>query len=77
MKEEIECLGDKGYQGIKKIDENSKTPIKKTKKKKLSKEEKIFNRKLAFIKNNNWTYSQKFKYMHEYYHQDIVIEENV
>jgi hypothetical protein len=47
MKKDIKCLGDKGYQGIKKIHDNSKTPLKKSKKKKLSKEERKWNRQLA------------------------------
>jgi transposase len=47
LKEKIELLADKGYQGIKKIHANSRTPIKKSKKKLLSKEEKRFNRELA------------------------------
>lgn len=47
MNEELELLGDKGYQGIKKIHNNSRTPIKKTKNKELSKAEKFLNRQLA------------------------------
>lgn len=47
MNEKIELLGDKGYQGIKKIHTNSRTPIKKNKNKNLSQAEKIFNRQLA------------------------------
>lgn len=43
----IELLGDKGYQGIKKIHANSRTPIKKIRNKSLSKEQKEFNRQLA------------------------------
>lgn len=42
-----EILADKGYQGIKKIHENSRTPIKKIGKKPLSKEQKRFNKQLA------------------------------
>jgi IS5 family transposase len=45
--EKTELLADKGYQGIKKIHEHSRTPIKKTKKKSLSKEQKKFNSQLA------------------------------
>jgi IS5 family transposase len=45
--EKTEILADKGYQGIKKIHENSRTPIKKTRKKPLSKEQKKFNKQLA------------------------------
>lgn len=47
MNEELELLGDKGYQGIKKIHKNSRIPIKKTKNKELSQAEKILNRQLA------------------------------
>jgi hypothetical protein len=47
MNKELELLGDKGYQGIKKIHSNSRTPLKKTKNKKLSQAEKLFNRQLA------------------------------
>jgi DDE superfamily endonuclease len=47
LKEKIELLADKGYQGIKKIHENSKTPIKKSRKRLLSREEKKFNKELA------------------------------
>ena len=47
MNEELELLGDKGYQGIKKIHNNSKTLIKKTKNKELSQAEKVLNRPLA------------------------------
>jgi hypothetical protein len=31
MNEELKLLGDKGYQGIKKIHTNSRTPLKKIK----------------------------------------------
>ncbi|MEG4501972.1 transposase family protein [Microcoleus sp. F10-C6] len=47
MNKELELLGDKGYQGIKKIHFNSRTPLEKTKNKKLSQAEKVFNRQLA------------------------------
>ena len=47
MNQDVELLGDKGYQGIKKIHTNSRTPLKKTKNKKLSQAEKVFNRQLA------------------------------
>lgn len=43
----IECLADKGYQGIQKIHGNSRIPLKNKKKKKLTLPEKKFNRKLA------------------------------
>jgi transposase len=42
-----ELLADKGYQGIKNIHPHSRTPIKKTKKKSLNKEQKQFNKQLA------------------------------
>jgi len=47
MNKELEFLGNKGYQGIKKIHTNSRTPLKKIKNKKLSPAEKLFNRQLA------------------------------
>ncbi|MEG4508542.1 IS5 family transposase [Microcoleus sp. F6_B4] len=47
MNEKLEILADKGYQGIKKIHANSRTPLKKIKNKKLSKAEKVSNRQLA------------------------------
>ena len=43
----IELLADKGYQGIKKLHENSRIPFKKSKEKSLSKDQKKFNRQLA------------------------------
>ncbi len=43
----IEKLGDAGYQGIQRIYENSRIPIKKTKKRPLSAENKKYNRELA------------------------------
>lgn len=43
----IELIADKGYQGIKKIHENSRIPIKKTKGNSLTEEEKTFNQQLA------------------------------
>ena len=47
MNEELELLGDKGYQGIRKLHNNSRTPIKKTKNKELTQAEKVLNRQLA------------------------------
>ncbi|MBR8827444.1 MAG: transposase, partial [Gomphosphaeria aponina SAG 52.96 = DSM 107014] len=44
---EIEILVDKGYQGINKFHSNSKIPFKKTKNKKISKEQKKFNKELT------------------------------
>jgi transposase len=45
--EKTELLADKGYQGVKNIHLHSRTPIKKVKKKSLSKEQKKFNKQLA------------------------------
>jgi IS5 family transposase len=45
--EKTELLADKGYQGIKKIHARSRTPIKKSKKKPLDKEQKNCNKQLA------------------------------
>ena len=42
----MKVLADKGYQGIAKIHPDSETPMKKTKGKKLTKEEKKYNRQL-------------------------------
>ena len=42
----LKVIGDKGYQGITKIQGNSKTPIKKPRGGKLTKEKKKYNRKL-------------------------------
>jgi IS5 family transposase len=42
-----ELLADKGYQGLKKKHNNSRTPIKKKKQQSLNKEQKKFNRELA------------------------------
>ena len=42
----LKVIADKGYQGITKLHDLSQTPIKKSKKKKLTKEQKNFNRKL-------------------------------
>jgi IS5 family transposase len=47
IEKKTELLADKGYQGIKKIHPHSRTPIKKTKKKPLNKEQKQFNKQLA------------------------------
>ena len=42
-----ELLADKGYQGVKKLHNRSRTPFKKSRKMPLSKEQKKFNRQLA------------------------------
>ena len=47
MNKELELLGDKGYQEVKKIHTNSRTPLKKIKNKKLIQAEKVLNRQLA------------------------------
>lgn len=47
IEKKTELLADKGYQGIKNIHSHSRTPIKKTKKKTLSKDQKKFNKRLA------------------------------
>ena len=50
MSKQIICLADKGYQGIQKIHDRSKIPHKKTKKNKLSSEQKKDNRDLASVR---------------------------
>ena len=50
LREDIVCLGDKGYQGIKKYHKNSLTPKKKPKKSFLSVEDKQKNRELASLR---------------------------
>ena len=47
IKEETEVKTDSGYQGIHKIHNNSQTPHKSSKNKKLTKEQKQQNKKLA------------------------------
>ena len=42
----LKVIGDKGYQGIAKLHNLSETPIKKSKKKKLTKDQKKYNRQL-------------------------------
>lgn len=44
IRKDIECLGDKGYQGIQKLHPNSRTPKKKPKGAELSAEDKKSNR---------------------------------
>ena len=52
---DVKILGDSGYQGIKDIHTNSRTPVKKTKGKKLTKRQKLYNyllsKKRIVIKN--------------------------
>ena len=50
MREDIECLGDKGYQGIQKLHNNSRIPTKKPRGGKLTYEDKKKNRELAKIR---------------------------
>ena len=50
LREETLCLGDKGYQGIKKVHSLSLTPHKKPRKKKLSQKQKKENQNLASIR---------------------------
>lgn len=45
--EEVECLGDRGYQGIQKLHRNSRTPKKKPRGGELSKDERQANKELA------------------------------
>lgn len=47
MDKDLKCLAEKGYQGIQKIHFNSRIPYKKRQSKKLSLEQKKFNRQLA------------------------------
>ena len=47
IKKETEICGDSGYQGIRKLHENSLTPQKASKKHKLTKEEKRTNREIS------------------------------
>lgn len=50
LREETLCLGDKGYQGIKKIHSLSVTPHKKPRKQKLSQKQKKENQNLASVR---------------------------
>ena len=50
LRPEIKCLGDKGYQGIKKYHNNSFTPKKKPRKSNLTIEDKRKNRELARLR---------------------------
>ena len=52
MNKELEILGDKGYQGIKKIHTNSRTPLKKNQKQKTDSSRKTFH--LATSKRQNY-----------------------
>lgn len=50
FRDDIECLGDKGYQGIQKLHANSKTPKKKPRGGKLTRLDKKSNRELARVR---------------------------
>jgi hypothetical protein len=50
LKSEIECLADKGYQGIQKLHPNSRTPQKKPRGRVLNPQEKSQNRELAQLR---------------------------
>jgi aspartokinase len=50
LRANIECLGDKGYQGIQKLHRLSRTPKKKPKGGKLTTADKKSNRELAIIR---------------------------
>lgn len=50
VKEEIQLLADKGYQGINRYHKNSQTPYKKAKKKHLTMQQKGANRQLATVR---------------------------
>lgn len=47
LAESIECLADRGYQGLDKVHANSRTPAKKSKHHPLTPEQKTANRELA------------------------------
>jgi hypothetical protein len=47
IQEDITCLADRGYQGLKKLHHNSNTPKKKPRHGELSRQEKQQNRELA------------------------------
>ena len=47
MKQEIQLIAEKGYQGINHYHTNSQTPYKKPRKGQLSQEQKRFNRQYA------------------------------
>ena len=64
IKKEVECLADKGYQGIKKHHHFSQTPKKKPRKNKFSVAERKENRELAkkrIIIENVFAHLKKFR----------------
>lgn len=50
LREDIECLGDKGYQGIQKLHTKSRIPKKKPPKGSLNREDKQSNKELAKLR---------------------------
>lgn len=50
LREDIECLGDKGYQGIQKLHTKSRIPKKKPPKASLNREDKQSNKELAKVR---------------------------
>ena len=50
LREDIECLGDKGYQGIHKVHAKSRIPKKKPRRGDLTREDKKSNQELAKIR---------------------------
>jgi len=50
LKSEIECLADKGYQGLQKLHPHSRTPQKKPRGRVLNSQEKSRNRELAQLR---------------------------
>jgi IS5 family transposase len=50
LRANIECLGDKGYQGIQKLHRLSRTPKKKPQRGKLARADKKSNRELAKVR---------------------------
>ncbi len=50
LRANIECLGDKGYQGIQKLHDLSRTPKKKPRRGKLTSSDKKRNRELAKVR---------------------------
>ncbi|MEH2253265.1 transposase family protein [Nostoc sp.] len=50
LREDIECLGDKGYQGIHKLHGKSRIPKKKPRGRELTSEEKKSNQELAKVR---------------------------
>ncbi|MGB7427811.1 MAG: transposase family protein [Microcoleaceae cyanobacterium] len=70
MNEEIKCLGDKGYQGIKKLHKFSQTTHKKPRYKELSQKQKKENRDLASLRivvEHVYRYLKVFKILSERY----------